>query len=166
MAGRRAGAGAGAGALMALLALRALGAAAHPQCLDFRPPFRPPQPLRFCSQYSAFGCCTPEQDAALARRFGAVAARVDAAMWAECAGYALDLLCQVSGHAGRAGRAAGGRARGASVPDARVAAVATLLGEKDRDWASGFGTRGPRAGVIWQGAGSRASSDGCGLCHH
>lgn len=108
MAGRRAG----AGALMALLALRALGAAAHPQCLDFRPPFRPPQPLRFCSQYSAFGCCTPEQDAALARRFGAVAARVDAAMWAECAGYALDLLCQVSGHAGRAGRAAGGRARG------------------------------------------------------
>uniref|UniRef100_A0AC11DY96 HHIP like 1 n=1 Tax=Ovis aries TaxID=9940 RepID=A0AC11DY96_SHEEP len=94
MAGRRAGAGAGAGALMALLALRALGAAAHPQCLDFRPPFRPPQPLRFCSQYSAFGCCTPEQDAALARRFGAVAARVDAAMWAECAGYALDLLCQ------------------------------------------------------------------------
>ncbi|XP_025126829.2 HHIP-like protein 1 [Bubalus kerabau] len=94
MAGRRAGAGAGAGTLLALLALRALGAAAHPQCLDFRPPFRPPQPLRFCSQYSAFGCCTPEQDAALARRFGAVAARVDAAMWAECAGYALDLLCQ------------------------------------------------------------------------
>lgn len=125
MAGRRAGAGAGAGTLLALLALRALGAAAHPQCLDFRPPFRPPQPLRFCAQYSAFGCCTPEQDAALARRFGAVAARVDAAMWAECAGYALDLLCQVSG------RAAGGRAPGASVPDARVAAVATLLGEED-----------------------------------
>ncbi|XP_026370906.1 HHIP-like protein 1 [Ursus maritimus] len=82
------------GALLALLALRALGAAAHPQCLDFRPPFRPPQPLRFCAQYSAFGCCTPEQDAALARRFGALAARVDAAEWAACAGYALDLLCQ------------------------------------------------------------------------
>ncbi|XP_076979625.1 HHIP-like protein 1 [Tamandua tetradactyla] len=90
MAGRRAG----AGALLALLALRALRATAHPQCLDFRPPFRPPQPLRFCSQYSAFGCCAPEQDAALARRFGALAARVDAALWTECAGYALDLLCQ------------------------------------------------------------------------
>uniref|UniRef100_A0A8C3YCU6 HHIP like 1 n=1 Tax=Catagonus wagneri TaxID=51154 RepID=A0A8C3YCU6_9CETA len=88
------GAGAGAGALLALLALRALGASAHPQCLDFRPPFRPPQPLRFCSQYSAFGCCAPEHDAALARRFGALAARVDPALWAECAGYALDLLCQ------------------------------------------------------------------------
>uniref|UniRef100_A0A8D0RWI8 SRCR domain-containing protein n=1 Tax=Sus scrofa TaxID=9823 RepID=A0A8D0RWI8_PIG len=88
------GAGAGAGALLALLALRALGASAHPQCLDFRPPFRPPQPLHFCAQYSAFGCCAPEHDAALARRFGALAARVDPALWAECAGYALDLLCQ------------------------------------------------------------------------
>ncbi|XP_058147798.1 LOW QUALITY PROTEIN: HHIP-like protein 1 [Dasypus novemcinctus] len=88
MAGRR------ARALLALLALRALGAGAHPQCLDFRPPFRPPQPLRFCAQYAAFGCCAPEQDAALARRFGALAARVDAAVWADCAGYALDLLCQ------------------------------------------------------------------------
>uniref|UniRef100_A0A8C9B3P4 Soluble scavenger receptor cysteine-rich domain-containing protein SSC5D n=1 Tax=Phocoena sinus TaxID=42100 RepID=A0A8C9B3P4_PHOSS len=94
MAGRRAGAGTGVWTLLALLALRALGAAAHPQCLDFRPPFRPPQPLRFCAQYSAFGCCAPEHDAALARRFGALAARVDAAIWAECAGYALDLLCQ------------------------------------------------------------------------
>lgn len=102
MAGRRAGAGTGVWTLLALLALRALGAAAHPQCLDFRPPFRPPQPLRFCAQYSAFGCCAPEHDAALARRFGALAARVDAAIWAECAGYALDLLCQVSGRAGRA----------------------------------------------------------------
>ncbi|XP_042548619.1 HHIP-like protein 1 [Dipodomys spectabilis] len=97
MAGRRAGVAAGAGALLALrawLALRALPGAAHPQCLDFRPPFRPPQPLRFCAQYSAFGCCTGEQDAALGRRFGALAARVDAAVWATCAGYALDLLCQ------------------------------------------------------------------------
>ncbi|XP_053785083.1 HHIP-like protein 1 isoform X2 [Desmodus rotundus] len=92
MAGPRAGAA--ARALLALLVLRALGTAAHPQCLDFRPPFRPPQPLLFCAQYSAFGCCTSEQDAALARRFGALAARVDAGLWAACAGYALDLLCQ------------------------------------------------------------------------
>ncbi|XP_070260919.1 HHIP-like protein 1 [Myotis yumanensis] len=92
MAGRRAGPR--AGALLALLALRALGAAAHPQCLDFRPPFRPPQPLSFCAQYSAFGCCAPERDAALGRRFWALAARVDAGVWSACAGYALDLLCQ------------------------------------------------------------------------
>lgn len=93
MAGRRAVAGIGPGAL---LALRALLAAAHPQCLDFRPPFRPPQPLSFCVQYSSFGCCTAEQDAALARRFRALETRLDPGMWATCAGYALDLLCQVS----------------------------------------------------------------------
>ncbi|KAK7805051.1 hypothetical protein U0070_006457 [Myodes glareolus] len=91
MAGRWAVAGVGPGAL---LALRALLAAAHPQCLDFRPPFRPPQPLSFCAQYSVFGCCTAEQDAELARRFRALEARLDAGMWATCAGYALDLLCQ------------------------------------------------------------------------
>lgn len=102
MAGRWVVAGVGPGAL---LALRALLAAAHPQCLDFRPPFRPPQPLSFCAQYSAFGCCTAEQDAELARRFRALEARLDAGMWATCAGYALDLLCQVSGltAAGHAG---------------------------------------------------------------
>lgn len=89
----------------ALLALRVLLAAAHPQCLDFRPPFRPPQPLSFCVQYSSFGCCTAEQDAELARRFRALETRLDAGVWATCAGYALDLLCQVNGlaAAGHAG---------------------------------------------------------------
>nr|KAF6287248.1 HHIP like 1 [Pipistrellus kuhlii] len=89
--GRRAGRGA---LLALLLALRALGAAGHPQCLDFRPPFRPPRPLAFCTQYSAFGCCAPGRDAALARRFRALAARVAPGVWAKCAGSALDLLCQ------------------------------------------------------------------------
>ncbi|XP_064149058.1 HHIP-like protein 1 [Loxodonta africana] len=93
MAGRRAGGGVLL-ALRALLAWRALRTAAHPQCLDFRPPFRPPQPLRFCTQYSGFGCCAAERDEVLARRFGALAASLDAAVWAACAGYALDLLCQ------------------------------------------------------------------------
>lgn len=109
MAGRKTVAGIGPGAL---LALRALLAAAHPQCLDFRPPFRPPQPLSFCAQYSAFGCCTAEQDAALARRFRALETRMDAGVWATCAGYALDLLCQVSRHAAAGARGAlvaGGR---------------------------------------------------------
>lgn len=103
MAGRRAAAGIGPGAL---LALRALLAAAHPQCLDFRPPFRPPQPLSFCAQYSAFGCCTAEQDEALALRFRALETRMDSGVWATCAGYALDLLCQVSGRAAAEARGA------------------------------------------------------------
>uniref|UniRef100_G1P7A4 HHIP like 1 n=1 Tax=Myotis lucifugus TaxID=59463 RepID=G1P7A4_MYOLU len=93
MAGRRAGPG--PERCLALLALRALGAAGAPAVpgLSGRPS-GPPQPLSFCAQYSAFGCCAPERDAALGRRFWALAARVDAGVWAACAGYALDLLCQ------------------------------------------------------------------------
>lgn len=131
MAGRR------AGALLALLAVRALGAAAHPQCLDFRPPFRPPRPLSLCAQYSAFGCCAPERDAALGRRFWALAARVDAGVWAACAGYALDLLCQVSGRGGGGWRAA------------------PWTGTPP--WAAGFGAP---VGIPGPGAGRRASWDG------
>lgn len=140
MAGRRPG----PGALLALVAAQALGAAAHPQCLDFRPPFRPPQPLRFCAQYSAFGCCAPEQDAALARRFGALAARVDAAEWASCAGYALDLLCQVSGGARREGQRLSGRGSGTG------------------RW---LWTPRPLAGVVCHGEGRPASRHRPGLCH-
>lgn len=152
MAGGRAGAGAAAGALLALLALRVLRTAAHPQCLDFRPPFRPPQPLRFCAQYSAFGCCAPEQDAALADRFGALAARVDAGVWAACAGYALDLLCQVSGRGAAGGRAGAGRRRWQH-PWARIV---------DRQWA--LDPEAP-AGVIRARAGGTGVLGRPGHCH-
>lgn len=111
---------AGAGAL---LALWVLGAAAHPQCLDFRPPFRPPQLLRLCAQYSDFGCCDEGRDAELTRRFWDLESRVDAAEWAACAGYARDLLCQVSGRAatGRGGaRAAGSWSRDRNPAGARA----------------------------------------------
>lgn len=116
----------------ALLALRALLVAAHPQCLDFRPPFRPPQPLSFCAQYSAFGCCTAEQDAALARRFRALETRMDAGVWATCAGYALDLLCQVSGRAAAGARGAlvagvGGGGAGMASPEERYSGVGPRL---------------------------------------
>lgn len=129
MARQRTVAGIGPGAL---LALRALLAAAHPQCLDFRPPFRPPQPLSFCAQYSAFGCCTAEQDAALARRFRALETRMDAGVWATCAGYALDLLCQVSRRAAAGTRGAlvagvGGGGAGMASPEEQYSGVGPRL---------------------------------------
>lgn len=129
MAGRRAVARIGPGAL---LVLRALLAAAHPQCLDFRPPFRPPQPLSFCAQYSAFGCCTAEQDAALARRFRVLETRMDAGVWATCAGYALDLLCQVSRCTEARGTlvagGGGGGGAGMASPEGRYSGVGPRLG--------------------------------------
>ncbi|XP_045213312.2 uncharacterized protein LOC123564080 [Mercenaria mercenaria] len=32
------------------------------QCLDLMPPFTPAAPLRFCEQYSKYGCCTSHDD--------------------------------------------------------------------------------------------------------
>ncbi|XP_074147422.1 HHIP-like protein 1 [Sminthopsis crassicaudata] len=79
---------------LALALLRAGTGSAHPQCLDFKPPFRPPRPLPFCEQYSAFGCCDAEQDAALSRRYWAVTSRLEPDTFAVCAAYVRDLLCQ------------------------------------------------------------------------
>nr|XP_032812112.1 HHIP-like protein 1 [Petromyzon marinus] len=67
----------------------------HPQCLDFRPPFKPPQPLRFCSIYSNFGCCDVEQDAAVERRYWEVADYLQPEGYHQCSGFVRDILCQV-----------------------------------------------------------------------
>lgn len=80
------------GALLLLLGL----ASGHPQCLDFKPPFRPPRPLVFCVQYSDFGCCDAERDSALLERYYSVSGHLDQTAYAACAGHLQDLLCQVS----------------------------------------------------------------------
>ncbi|XP_038601969.1 HHIP-like protein 1, partial [Tachyglossus aculeatus] len=69
-------------------------AGAHPQCLDFKPPFGPSRPLAFCASYSALGCCQAAQDAALARRYDAALARLRPEARHACAAYLRDLLCQ------------------------------------------------------------------------
>lgn len=69
----------------------------HPQCLDFGPPFRPPQHLEFCSNYQAFGCCDQRQDQRLAARFRAIVDHLDQGGHRLCGGYIKDILCQVSG---------------------------------------------------------------------
>uniref|UniRef100_A0A8D0GLD8 Soluble scavenger receptor cysteine-rich domain-containing protein SSC5D n=1 Tax=Sphenodon punctatus TaxID=8508 RepID=A0A8D0GLD8_SPHPU len=66
----------------------------HPQCLDFKPPFRPPRQLTFCIQYSGFGCCDAERDRALLERYYRVSGHLDQAAYAACASHLQDLLCQ------------------------------------------------------------------------
>ncbi|XP_074852638.1 HHIP-like protein 1 [Carettochelys insculpta] len=66
----------------------------HPQCLDFKPPFRPPQPLAFCVQYSDFGCCDAGHDRALLERYHSVLGRLAPPVYAACASHLQDLLCQ------------------------------------------------------------------------
>lgn len=84
-------------ALGALLLLLLRQASGHPQCLDFKPPFKPLRPLAFCAQYSDFGCCDAQRDSALLERFYSVTERLDHAAYAACASHLQDLLCQVSG---------------------------------------------------------------------
>uniref|UniRef100_A0A672NFM4 HHIP like 2 n=1 Tax=Sinocyclocheilus grahami TaxID=75366 RepID=A0A672NFM4_SINGR len=35
---------------------------AHPQCLDYQPPFKPPYHLEFCRHYEKLGCCDQKMD--------------------------------------------------------------------------------------------------------
>ncbi|XP_029427741.1 HHIP-like protein 1 [Rhinatrema bivittatum] len=80
--------------LLVLLGASPWHGSAHPQCLDYKPPFQPPQPLAFCSAYSGFGCCDSRQDALLADRFGYATAFLDQAGVLSCGKYIRDILCQ------------------------------------------------------------------------
>ncbi|CAM4617970.1 unnamed protein product [Lepidochelys kempii] len=88
--------GPGATALGALLLL--LGqdpwVLPNPQCLDYKPPFQPPQPLAFCPEYSAFGCCDGQRDAQLSARFQVLGTFLAPAGLRSCGPFLRDLLCQ------------------------------------------------------------------------
>ncbi|XP_069714889.1 HHIP-like protein 1 [Phaenicophaeus curvirostris] len=81
-------------AALPLLLLALAPARPHPQCLDFKPPFRPPSGLAFCRRYADFGCCDRRRDRALLQRFYRLSARLDERQYAACAGHLQDLLCQ------------------------------------------------------------------------
>lgn len=67
----------------------------HPQCLDFKPPFRPMRELQFCVMYKQFGCCDHQRDQELMSQYYRIMDRFDSEGFETCAGYVLDLLCQV-----------------------------------------------------------------------
>lgn len=67
---------------------------AHPQCLDFRPPFNAETKLNFCSRYSNFGCCTGANDNDLQREYQQLQRIVPAVIWNTCSGYVKEILCQ------------------------------------------------------------------------
>ncbi|XP_069591499.1 HHIP-like protein 1 [Ranitomeya imitator] len=66
----------------------------HPQCLDFKPPFRPPQALTFCVQYRDFGCCDSSRDREIMETFYRVMGHVEEAGYELCAAHVQDILCQ------------------------------------------------------------------------
>ncbi|XP_053478620.1 HHIP-like protein 1 isoform X1 [Ictalurus furcatus] len=67
---------------------------AHPQCLDYKPPFQPQEPLRFCKEYSKFGCCDLEQDKQISYRFDQIMDYFDHSGFMACGKYIRSILCQ------------------------------------------------------------------------
>ncbi|XP_067351576.1 HHIP-like protein 1 isoform X2 [Channa argus] len=66
----------------------------HPQCLDFKPPFRPLQVLEFCVMYKEFGCCDLQKDQELMTKYYQIVDQFDYQGFASCAGFVQELLCQ------------------------------------------------------------------------
>nr|XP_020455827.1 HHIP-like protein 1 isoform X2 [Monopterus albus] len=77
-----------------LLLLHAWRGSCHPQCLDYKPPFEPRQPLGFCKEYSKFGCCDLEKDREIAFKFATIMDNFDHLGYNTCGKYIRSILCQ------------------------------------------------------------------------
>ncbi|XP_051900073.1 HHIP-like protein 2 isoform X7 [Pristis pectinata] len=77
-----------------LLMVSVQPAISHPQCLDFKPPFQPSEPLSFCTMYSSFGCCDARRDSAISRKYRHILSFFHSTAIPVCAKYIQELLCQ------------------------------------------------------------------------
>ncbi|XP_045930305.1 HHIP-like protein 1 [Micropterus dolomieu] len=77
-----------------LLLLHAWQGWGHPQCLDYKPPFEPRQPLVFCKEYSKFGCCDLEKDEEISVKFHTIMENFDHSGYMSCGRYIRSILCQ------------------------------------------------------------------------
>ncbi|XP_029373445.1 HHIP-like protein 1 [Echeneis naucrates] len=80
--------------LALLLLLQPWWGRCHPQCLDYKPPFEPQQPLVFCKEYSKFGCCDLEKDEQISVRFYSIMENFDHSGFITCGKYIRNILCQ------------------------------------------------------------------------
>ncbi|XP_075995785.1 HHIP-like protein 1 [Genypterus blacodes] len=80
--------------LLLLLLLQAWRGRCHPQCLDYKPPFEPHQPLVFCKEYSKFGCCDQEKDQEISNRFYSIMENFDHSGYVICGKYIRSIICQ------------------------------------------------------------------------
>lgn len=78
-----------------MLLLQARWGHSHPQCLDYKPPFQPQQPLVFCKDYSKFGCCDLQKDEEIRIRFYTIMENFDHSGYVTCNKYIRGILCQV-----------------------------------------------------------------------
>ncbi|XP_035536040.1 HHIP-like protein 1 isoform X1 [Morone saxatilis] len=80
--------------LVLIFLLHAWRGCCHPQCLDYKPPFEPRQPLVFCKEYSKFGCCDLEKDGEISVRFYKIMENFDHSGYVTCGKYMRSILCQ------------------------------------------------------------------------
>ncbi|XP_077091640.1 HHIP-like protein 1 [Siphateles boraxobius] len=80
--------------LLVLLILFSPQGNAHPQCLDYKPPFQPPEPLLFCKEYAKFGCCDLDRDNQISQRFYQIMDYFDDSGIMACGKYIRSILCQ------------------------------------------------------------------------
>ncbi|XP_046892529.1 HHIP-like protein 1 [Hypomesus transpacificus] len=80
--------------LVPLVLLLAHQGLSHPQCLDYKPPFQPREPLVFCKAYAKFGCCDLEKDEEISQRFYQIMDNFDYAGYVSCGKYIRSILCQ------------------------------------------------------------------------
>lgn len=83
--------------LLLLLALLRF-ASAHPQCLDFEPPFKPQWHLEFCTLYQDFGCCDQETDNSIAERYWDIIDQLELEGLVLCEDTLKEIMCQVRVH--------------------------------------------------------------------
>lgn len=85
--------------LLRLLLLFTLlhSSSAHPQCLDFEPPFRPQWHLEFCTQYEDFGCCDQLMDNGIAERYWDIIEQLEVEGLQLCQETLKEIMCQVCG---------------------------------------------------------------------
>ncbi|XP_023695130.2 HHIP-like protein 2 [Paramormyrops kingsleyae] len=69
-------------------------ASAHPQCLDFEPPFKPQFHLEFCRDYEKFGCCDQDTDNSIAERYWNIMDYYDMQGHELCGEFVKNILCQ------------------------------------------------------------------------
>ncbi|KAF3845402.1 hypothetical protein F7725_008565, partial [Dissostichus mawsoni] len=78
--------------LVSVMAL--VPASAHPQCLDFAPPFKPLWHLEFCTQYEQFGCCDQKMDNMIAERYWDIIDQLDTRGEDLCEDLLKEVMCQ------------------------------------------------------------------------
>ncbi|KAI7804780.1 HHIP-like protein 2 [Triplophysa rosa] len=67
---------------------------AHPQCLDYQPPFKPLYHIEFCNQHGNFGCCDQQMDNRIGMSYWDIMDLIGEEAYEACGDLVKDIMCQ------------------------------------------------------------------------